>query len=313
MTDQTRRRRSRYGPAPLPADALRTHCVSVRLAPAELAELDSQRGPYRRGEWLRLAWQRALPPAPPPELNRRAWAELARAAANLNQLAHHLNGLAVARPVPVAEAAAAAPRTAPQPSPIPTDAREVARWPWVAELARRGVRVYPARLGGELVAVAIGDDGSGAEVLDSTGSLVQLIADRLPDPVTVTTGEPPGHTLAVSTAAAAAAAAADAERRGEAVRVISMGGLTRDQAEDVLRRKAARWVILALDDKDRSLASRLKQHLGSRCGGTMPPPPALTPPEPTAADVTEVARALADFRAALIGAQASDDEEESEP
>ncbi len=102
MTDETRRRRSRYGPAPLPADALRTHCVSVRLAPAELAELDRQRGPYRRGEWLRLAWQRALPPAPPPELNRRAWAELARAAANLNQLAHHLNGLAVAGAEPTA-------------------------------------------------------------------------------------------------------------------------------------------------------------------------------------------------------------------
>lgn len=94
--DADRRRRSRYGPAPLPADALRTHCVSVRLSPSELAELDRQRGPHQRGAWLRLAWQRALPPAPPPELNRRAWAELARAAANLNQLAHHLNGLAVA-------------------------------------------------------------------------------------------------------------------------------------------------------------------------------------------------------------------------
>lgn len=81
-----RRRRSRFGPEPLPASALRTHCVSVRLAPDELARLDTERGPYRRGEWLRMAWQRALPPAPPPELNRQAWVEASRIAANLNQL-----------------------------------------------------------------------------------------------------------------------------------------------------------------------------------------------------------------------------------
>lgn len=103
MTDETRRRRSRYGPAPLPADALRTHCVSVRLAPAELAELDRQRGRYRRGEWLRLAWQRALPPTIP-EVNREAWAALARTAANLNQIAHRLN---VGDALPLAEVRAA--------------------------------------------------------------------------------------------------------------------------------------------------------------------------------------------------------------
>jgi hypothetical protein len=83
--------RRRYGPAPLdPADK-RGHCVSVRLNIAELARLDAQRGPHQRGEWLRMAALDKLPPAPPPPINRDAWAQLARSASNLNQLAHHLN------------------------------------------------------------------------------------------------------------------------------------------------------------------------------------------------------------------------------
>ena len=83
MKKQERRR--------LTAEEKRGHCVSVRLNDAELARLDADRGHYHRGEWLRRAWSRALPPAPPPELNREAWASLARAAANLNQIARALN------------------------------------------------------------------------------------------------------------------------------------------------------------------------------------------------------------------------------
>lgn len=83
-------RSARRGPAPLPADVRREHCVSVRLNAAELATLDARRGAYQRGEWLRMAALDKLPPTVP-AINAQAWAELARAAANLNQIARALN------------------------------------------------------------------------------------------------------------------------------------------------------------------------------------------------------------------------------
>jgi hypothetical protein len=58
---------------------------------AELDRLDLQRGSHQRGEWVRMSWLKTLPPPPAPAINREAWAELARAAGNLNQLARHLN------------------------------------------------------------------------------------------------------------------------------------------------------------------------------------------------------------------------------
>lgn len=88
--DVTRRRR--YGPEPLEASERRVHTVSVRLNDAELARLDAQRSEVQmqRGEYLRAAALHRLPPTIP-ELNREAWAALARSAANLNQIAHRLN------------------------------------------------------------------------------------------------------------------------------------------------------------------------------------------------------------------------------
>jgi len=85
-------RRSRRGPVPLGAEAKRGHTVSVRLNPAELALLDDRRAGVRmqRGEYLRSAALHALPPTVP-EVNRAAWVELARTAANLNQIAHRMN------------------------------------------------------------------------------------------------------------------------------------------------------------------------------------------------------------------------------
>jgi hypothetical protein len=74
----------------LPADSRREHCVSVRLNAAELAALDTRRGSFQRGEWLRMAALDKLPPTVP-AINAQAWAELARAAANLNQIARALN------------------------------------------------------------------------------------------------------------------------------------------------------------------------------------------------------------------------------
>lgn len=69
---------------------LRSHCVSVRLSDDELAQLDAQRGKHKRGEWLRMAGLDRLP-RPIPELNRAAWADLARLANNLNQAQRSIN------------------------------------------------------------------------------------------------------------------------------------------------------------------------------------------------------------------------------
>lgn len=87
--DPTRRR---HGPSPLDASDKRTHTVSVRLNDAELALLDSRRGAVQmqRGEYLRAAALHRLPPTIP-AVNREMWAELARTAANLNQIARRLN------------------------------------------------------------------------------------------------------------------------------------------------------------------------------------------------------------------------------
>lgn len=82
------RRRGRTLKAP---EALQRHLVACRLTDAELAQLDLGRGVLTRGEGLRqLALARRLPPGIP-EVNRQAYAELARASANLNQLSRRAN------------------------------------------------------------------------------------------------------------------------------------------------------------------------------------------------------------------------------
>lgn len=85
-------KRRRRGPAPLNAAKKRNHTVSVRVNPAELAQLDALREKVsmQRGEYLRAAALHKLPPTIP-EINREAWAALARSAANLNQIAHKMN------------------------------------------------------------------------------------------------------------------------------------------------------------------------------------------------------------------------------
>jgi hypothetical protein len=77
------------------AEDKRTHVVMARLNSAELERLDALRSVFAmsRAKYMRT---RALGDSLPrstvvPELNRRAWAELSRAASNLNQLTHHLN------------------------------------------------------------------------------------------------------------------------------------------------------------------------------------------------------------------------------
>jgi len=82
----------RRGPKKLPAADLRGRCVSVRLNARELAELDAARAlvQMQRGEYLRHAAMGVLPPTIP-EVNRAAWADLARVCGNLNQYQHLIN------------------------------------------------------------------------------------------------------------------------------------------------------------------------------------------------------------------------------
>lgn len=73
----------------------RTLSVMTRLNQAEMDKLDAMRVPYAmtRGKYIRTRiMDEPLPRATvAPELNRMAWVDLARAASNLNQIAHHMN------------------------------------------------------------------------------------------------------------------------------------------------------------------------------------------------------------------------------
>lgn len=80
----------RHGPQPKPLEEQRRHGISCRVNDAELALIDQRRGKVSRGEWLRLA-ALSKPPRIVPEVNKVAWADLARAAGNLNQLARAIN------------------------------------------------------------------------------------------------------------------------------------------------------------------------------------------------------------------------------
>lgn len=79
------RRRGR----PVAADP-RRHAVTCRLTDAERQRVDACRMGMTRGEWLRRAALATIP-RPIPAINLAAWAALARAAGNLNQLAHAVN------------------------------------------------------------------------------------------------------------------------------------------------------------------------------------------------------------------------------
>lgn len=69
---------------------LRSHCVSSRFSPSELATLDARRGKIPRGEYVRRCTF-GTPPVPIPEPNTQKYAELARVAGNINQLARAVN------------------------------------------------------------------------------------------------------------------------------------------------------------------------------------------------------------------------------
>ena len=69
---------------------VRQHILKVRLSKHELSVLDTVRGRLSRAETIRFLLLLKMPP-PVPSINQDAWTELARAASNLNQIAHQLN------------------------------------------------------------------------------------------------------------------------------------------------------------------------------------------------------------------------------
>lgn len=83
---------AKRGPAPLPPEQHRTVRVNVYLHPDEAALLDRARDRVGLGRsaYMRLAALNRLPPTIP-EVNRRAWLELARLAGNLNQHQRAIN------------------------------------------------------------------------------------------------------------------------------------------------------------------------------------------------------------------------------
>ena len=89
MSDTPRRR---YGPEPLPPEQQRDHRFSVYVTESERAEVERRAAlvGMRPPAYLREAGLSRLPHSVP-QLNREAWVALARTAANLNQLAKHLN------------------------------------------------------------------------------------------------------------------------------------------------------------------------------------------------------------------------------
>lgn len=70
--------------------SLRTHCVSVRLNNTELSKLNSLRGHYAKGEWLRMASLQKLPMIVPP-VNIDTWKTLGEINQKLNRIALHID------------------------------------------------------------------------------------------------------------------------------------------------------------------------------------------------------------------------------
>ena len=83
-------KRGKFHTDKLPDNEIRSHCISVRLNEEELIILDSKRGQYKKGEWLRIASLNKLPPVLP-EINREAWVKLGNLSQDLNRLLNHLD------------------------------------------------------------------------------------------------------------------------------------------------------------------------------------------------------------------------------
>lgn len=71
-------------------NALRVHCISVRLNNKELSKLNYLRGHYAKGEWLRMASLQKLPTIVPP-VNIDTWKTLGEINQKLNRIALHID------------------------------------------------------------------------------------------------------------------------------------------------------------------------------------------------------------------------------
>lgn len=179
--------------------------------------------------------------------------------------------LAAAAAAEAAEAAARpAPRGWPAASTDAADQFKVKAWAENLGLAN----VYGTRMGGRLLAVVPGHRKAGAEVIDmDSGAVVRRVRSVVPDPVTVTvtSGDGAAYTVLVSSAVDAAIYARDAAARGESCRVVSLGGLARDDIDKLLPmlHVLPGRVLVAVDDERQ--ARRIAKTLGDRCGGIYPP------------------------------------------
>jgi hypothetical protein len=188
--------------------------------------------------------------------------------------------LAAAAAAEAAEAAARpAPRGWPAASTDAADQSKVKAWADNLGLAN----VYGTRMGGRLLAVVPGQGGQGAEVLDtSTGEVVRRVRSDVPDPVTVTvtSGDGAAYTVLVSNTVDAAIYARDAAAHGESCRVVSLGGLARDDIDELLPmlHVLPGRVLVAVDDE--RMAKRIAKALGDRCSGIYPPEQWPQPPQP---------------------------------
>ncbi len=82
--------RGNFSTNKIPTEALRSYCISVRLNNEELSLLNTKRGRYRKGEWLRMASLQKLPPIIP-AINTEAWKALSEISQNLNRIALHID------------------------------------------------------------------------------------------------------------------------------------------------------------------------------------------------------------------------------
>ncbi|EKN4026662.1 hypothetical protein NUF78_001216 [Yersinia enterocolitica] len=69
----------------------REYCISVRLNNKELDILNVNRGSYKKGEWLRMAFLHKLPSIIP-AINTEAWKALSEISHKLNRIALHIDG-----------------------------------------------------------------------------------------------------------------------------------------------------------------------------------------------------------------------------
>ena len=93
-TDQPKKPKGKGGRPKIDPAAVRRSTIGVRVSEAEytaLRERAEEMG-LTLAQWLRhAALTRRLPSPPVAAINREHYAELARLAGNLNQLAHHAN------------------------------------------------------------------------------------------------------------------------------------------------------------------------------------------------------------------------------